>query len=115
MSSKSSSGAPSTNPAKEKPSEPDVLQKLEGHFSPDPLREKGAWTPRTKSQASSKGDAPSTAMPLSSQTTSANDTADKGAAPTSHPSVNPSGDAAAPSNPKPSKFFLGPAPVVFRA
>ncbi|CAL1406197.1 unnamed protein product [Linum trigynum] len=66
MSSKPGSGATSTNPAKEKPSEPDILQELEGHISPDPLREKGAWNPRTKSQASSKGDAPSTATPLSS-------------------------------------------------
>ncbi|CAL1410968.1 unnamed protein product [Linum trigynum] len=104
MSTKSGSGAPSTSPAMEKPSKPDVLQELEGHFSPDPLREKGAWTPRTRSQASSKSDAPSTTTPLSSQTTSARDTADKGAAaPISNPLENPARDAAVPSNPQPSK------------
>ncbi|CAL1360599.1 unnamed protein product [Linum trigynum] len=103
MSAKSGSGAPSASPAKEKPTERDVLQELERHFSPDPLREKGAWTPRARSQASSKSDAPSTTTPPSSQTTYARDTADKGAAaPISNPSANPDSDSAAPSNPQSS-------------
>ncbi|CAL1396574.1 unnamed protein product [Linum trigynum] len=97
MSTKSGSGDPSTSPAKDKPLEADVLQELEGHFSPDPLREKGAWTPRTRSQASSKSDAPSNTTPRGSQTTPARDTADKGA---SAPVSNlPKNHAAAPSNP----------------
>ncbi|CAL1384008.1 unnamed protein product [Linum trigynum] len=100
MSNNSGLGAPSAIPPKDKPSEPDVLQELEGHFSPDPLREKGAWTPRARSQASSKSDA----KPLSSQATSTRDTADKGAAaPPSKPPANPASDKSAPSNSQPSK------------
>ncbi|CAL1394702.1 unnamed protein product [Linum trigynum] len=104
MSNKSGSGAPSTIPPKDKPSEPDILHELEGHFSPDPLREKGAWSPRARSQASSKSDAPSDATPISSQATSTRDTADKGAAaPPSKPPANPASDQSAPSNSQPSK------------
>ncbi|CAL1395588.1 unnamed protein product [Linum trigynum] len=123
MSRRSDSGAPSSDAPKDTGSAPDVLSVLEKHFSPDPLRESGGWTPRTRNQAPAKDDVPkATVTPEASTKENAPVAPVISEAPTlkdpsieeeetprpQAPTVDVAPDAAAPSNPTPSKWFKNP-------
>ncbi|CAL1383254.1 unnamed protein product [Linum trigynum] len=105
MSRRSDSGAPSSDAMKDTGSAPDVLSVLEKHFSPDPLRESGGWTPHARNQAPGKDDAPIAAVTSEAPTRKeplieAEETPHPQA-----PTTDVAPDAAAPSNPAPSKWF----------
>ncbi|CAL1413910.1 unnamed protein product [Linum trigynum] len=103
MSRRADSGAPSSDATKDTGSAPDVLSVLEKHFSPDPLRESGGWTPRTRHQAPSKDDTP--LDPVTSEAPTSRDHSIEGEEipRPKAPTTDAAPDAAAPSQPTPSK------------
>ncbi|CAL1360964.1 unnamed protein product [Linum trigynum] len=120
MSRRSDSGAPSADATKDTGSAPDVLSMLEKHFSPDPLRESGGWTPRARNQAPNKDDAPIASVtaeapakddaPLATVTSEAPTMKDPSieveeTPRPQAPTTDVAPDAVAPSNPAPSKWF----------
>ncbi|CAL1410726.1 unnamed protein product [Linum trigynum] len=68
MSNLPSPGAPSGDAPHVDSQAPDVIKILEKHFSPDPNRESGGWTPGGSKAAPTKdGDSSSLAAPSSSR------------------------------------------------
>ncbi|CAL1372246.1 unnamed protein product [Linum trigynum] len=108
MSRKSGSGATSSDTMKDTGLAPDVLSVLEKHFSSDPLRESGGWTPRAKNQAPSKDDTtPAIVAPKTSEAPTTGERADTATTPPNSqaPSTGGVASAATPSDPKPSKLL----------